>query len=286
MKLFSSPLQMMRWRRNINSDLSIGFIPTMGALHDGHMSLIRRAKKENDITGVSIFVNPLQFGANEDFDRYPRTLKSDRQKLSREGINFLFAPRTSLLVNEDASTKVVVSALNQVLCGQEHFRGEEHFNGVSTIVSKLFNLIRPTCAYFGMKDFQQLRVLEQMNKDLNFGVHIVRCKTIRESDGLAMSSRNAYLSPEERAWAPRLWFSLQHGRKLLTSSPSINPKTLTKKVRLILSSIPHVKVDYVELVDAATLNSLSSPSRDRLLAAAIHIGKTRLIDNILIPAHA
>jgi pantoate--beta-alanine ligase len=180
------------------------------------------------------------------------------------------------------ATRVSVSGLTNTLCGAPEFRGPSHFIGVATVVAKLFNLVRPTRAYFGCKDFQQVRVIEQMNQDLELGVHVVRCPTVREADGLALSSRNAYLSSQGRTIAPQLYQSLQYGRKLLTSHSKMRPNELCRKVKTSLASVRKFKIDYIELVDPKTLERLNFPHRPALLAACVWLGQTRLIDNILI----
>lgn len=281
MKIISSPSSMSLWRKNLGEKKSLGFVPTMGALHEGHISLIEKSLKENDLTAVSIFVNPIQFGPKEDFKQYPRPFRKDVSLLKKFNVDLLFSPSVSAMYPEGATTLVSVPSLNHQLCGQPQFRGHSHFDGVATVVSKLFHLTRPTRAYFGMKDFQQLRVLEQMNEDLNFGIKIVRCPTLREEDGLAKSSRNAYLSVQERALAPLFYSALQQGRKLLTSR-TVSPTRVCQKVKQLLASIPNSKVEYVELVDPLTLETLQTKKGPALLAAAIRLGKTRLIDNLLI----
>ncbi len=254
----------------------------MGALHFAHLSLVKRAKHENDITVASIFVNPTQFGPKEDFNRYPRPFENDRRMLTRERVDVLFAPSKEQMYGNMPLTEVSVKTITDTLCGAPSARGPQHFVGVATVVAKLFNIVRPTRAYFGMKDFQQIRVIEQMNDDLNMGVSIVRCPTVREPDGLAMSSRNAYLSPAERAQAPRLYQALQAGRKLLRSRSRMSPRAVCHKVKSILVSHPSFKIDYIELVDPVTLKRRTESKRPVLLAAAVFLGRTRLIDNILV----
>lgn len=256
----------------------------MGALHAAHLSLVKRSKRENSVTVVSIFVNPTQFGPNEDFARYPRPVKRDRQLLRKERVDILFAPSPKDMYRAEPGTEIVVPGLINHLCGAPTARGPQHFIGVATVVAKLFNIVRPTRAYFGLKDFQQVRVIEQMNVDLNFGTDIIRCPTMREHDGLAMSSRNAYLDPAERAQAPRLYRALQHGRKLLTSRPPMSPRAVCKNVRSILTAHPKFKIDYIEVVDPMTLKRRTTFQKPVLLAAAVYLGRTRLIDNVLVNA--
>jgi pantoate--beta-alanine ligase len=254
----------------------------MGALHDGHLELVARSIRENDRTVVSIFVNPTQFGPKEDFKKYPRPMRRDTALLRKAGVDLLFAPSPIIMYPPGDSTRIRVYGLTDTLCGSPTSRGPEHFVGVATVVAKLFNMVRPDKAYFGLKDFQQVRVIEQMNQDLQLGVRIVRCPTVREADGLARSSRNAYLTPVERRLAPRLYAALQAGRKLLTSHPRMNPELVRRRIRSLLDSIPQSKLDYLELVDPETLKRIHSNSGPVLIAAALKIGTTRLIDNILV----
>jgi pantoate--beta-alanine ligase len=257
----------------------------MGALHAAHLSLLKRAQRENNMTVASIFVNPTQFGPKEDFTSYPRPFKRDARLLRSLGVDALFAPPNRAMYASGHSTEVRILGLTDTLCGAPGSRGAAHFSGVATVVAKLFNLIRPARAYFGMKDFQQLRVIEQMTEDLDFGIRVVRCPTLREKDGLAMSSRNSALSPLERAQAPRLYRALQLGRKLLTSRSQMSPQAVCDKLSFLLSAHPSFKIDYIEMVDPVTLQRLKYPKqRSVLLAAAVFLGRTRLIDNILIPA--
>lgn len=254
----------------------------MGALHEGHISLIKRARRENKTTVVSIFVNPTQFGPKEDLSRYPRPFKWDAGLLRNLKVDILFHPSVKEMYRFEPRTEVRVPELTRTLCGSPHSRGPAHFNGVGTVVAKLFNIIRPQKAYFGMKDFQQLRVIETMTRDLNFGIRIVRCPTVREKDGLALSSRNSYLSKAERASAPLFHRSLQQGRKLLRSRSGASPKMVQNKLKTLIKAIPGSKIDYLELVDPTTLQPKRSGSGPVLLAGAIWVGKTRLIDNILV----
>jgi pantoate--beta-alanine ligase len=281
MKILRTVGAVRAWRRSISSSKKVGFVPTMGALHAGHLSLLRRAARDCDVVVSSVFVNPTQFGPNEDFTRYPRPWKKDRALLASAGAHAVFLPAAASMYPPGHATSVVVNGLTATLCGSPMARGPEHFTGVATVVTKLFNIVQPTRAYFGMKDFQQLRVIEQLTSDLNLPVKIVRCPTLREKDGLAMSSRNAYLSPLEREIAPRFHLALQHGRKLLTSQPSMSPRTICQRVKSTLAAHPF-RIDYVELVDPVTLQPLRRNSTPALLAAAVFLGKTRLIDNILI----
>lgn len=254
----------------------------MGALHEGHASLVRRSRARDRWTVASLFVNPTQFGPKEDFSKYPRPWKEDLRLLRRLGVQALYAPTPQSMYAADASTKVIVSDLTDTLCGSPRSRGPGHFTGVATVVAKLFSAVRPTRAYFGMKDFQQVRVIERMNRDLDFGVTIVRCPTVREKDGLALSSRNRYLSPTDRALAPRFHNSLQQGAKLLTSPRKMNLRDVIRHMVSDLETVPHLSIDYVEIVDPETLKPLTMKRRPALIAAAIRLGSTRLIDNLLV----
>ena len=258
---------------------SLGFVPTMGALHSGHLSLIKRAKMENDITAVSIFINPLQFGPAEDLDQYPRDIEEDIRKLRAEQIDILFLPDNNLMYPQGFSTHVGVDALSEKLCGK--FR-PGHFRGVATVVAKLFNIIAPTRAYFGQKDFQQSVVIKRMVKDLYFEVDIVVCPTIREHDGLAMSSRNAYLDSEQRAAACVLYQCLSKASDSAKSGMTSGAKT-GKLMREILAAEPLIsQIDYASAYDPETLEEIDEIKSEVLFAVAVRIGNTRLIDNIFL----
>ncbi len=282
MKIIKTPAAFARWRQKIPAKTSVGFVPTMGALHEGHLSLIEKSNRENRLTVVSIFVNPTQFGPREDFNRYPRPWVEDIRKLKKKNVAALFYPAPESMYPKDFSTEVFVSGLSKTLCGSIHSRGPGHFKGVATVVTKLMNIVRPTRTYFGLKDFQQVRVIEQLNEDLNLGFKIIRCPTVREPDGLAMSSRNAYLTSAERRYAPQLYQTLLYGRKLLTSHPSKSPDQVQKILKNRLSSIPDVKIDYVELVHPRSLQKVEKNRRPILIAAAVKFKSARLIDNILV----
>lgn len=279
MELIRIPRIMKEISKNLRAkSKSIGFVPTMGALHEGHLSLIKRAKEENDITVVSIFVNPIQFSQGEDYDRYPRDLEKDSKKLRDLGIDFLFYPDADSLYPEGYSTYVNVENLSNKLCGK--FR-PGHFRGVATVVCKLFNIVNPTRAYFGQKDYQQTLIIRKMVEDLNFDVEIIICPTIREQDGLAMSSRNTYLNEEERKAARIIYKALTEGEKLLRSQ--INPADVTQRIQEILKREPLVReIQYAGVFDPQTLDELKERSEAYLIAVAVKIGDTRLIDNLLV----
>ena len=256
---------------------SLGFVPTMGALHAGHLSLIKRAKTENDITVASIFINPLQFGPAEDLDKYPRDLEEDIRKLREEDIDVLFLPDNNLMYPRSSSTHIVVDSLSQKLCGK--FR-PGHFSGVATVVAKLFNIINPTRAYFGQKDFQQTVIINRMAKDLNSDVDIVVCPTIRGADGLALSSRNTYLDKEQHTAACALYRCLSKASEAVKSGITSGEK-IRELMREVLSTEPLIsQIDYASVYGPETLEEVDEIKNEALFAVAVRIGDTRLIDNI------
>ncbi len=259
---------------------AIGFVPTMGSLHEGHLALVRRAKKENDIVVVSIFVNPLQFGPKEDYKRYPRNFTRDAQLLRRENTTILFEPSLKDFYPSDFQTSVSLNKLSKPLCGA---RRPAHFGGVCTVVLKLLGLVTPDRLYLGQKDYQQFRVVEQMVRDLDFPAEVKMVPIVREKDGLAMSSRNIFLSKAERAEAVFLYRALQEGQRLVRAGTRDLPK-IRKMMRAVLKKASLGRLDYLEIVDARSLEpvvELRSGSRV-LIALAAFFGKTRLIDNLLI----
>lgn len=265
----------------------VGLVPTMGFLHDGHASLIKRARVECDIVVLSIFVNPLQFGPNEDFGQYPRNTDRDLQIAEACGVDYVFMPAVEVMYPEQMKTTVSVSGVTDRLCGTSR---PGHFDGVATIVSKLFNIVKPDKAYFGLKDAQQIAVIEQMVHDLNIDVDIVPCPILREADGLALSSRNVYLSPEERRDALVLVEALNLGEALLKDALTV--KEVRERMTAHIQMVPSAHIDYVEILTYPNLEPL--PEGDRLpqqnnksaiiIALAVRIGKTRLIDNQIIVA--
>jgi pantoate--beta-alanine ligase len=259
---------------------SISFVPTLGALHAGHLSLVEAACLKGGLVVVSIFVNPIQFGAHEDFSRYPRTLIRDKKLLSNFKVDALFLPSASEMYGEDFQTYVEVSKLSQTMCG--HFR-PGHFRGVATVVAKLFNIIQPDFAFFGEKDFQQLRIIEQMVADLNLPTGIVALPTVREFGGLAMSSRNKYLGARERSAARVLYQALLLGKALIDGGEKRSGAVL-RALRRKIKSEPLAKLEYLVLVDPKTLESQAKIKGEVRLALAAYIGKTRLIDNLRISA--
>ncbi|MDI6890004.1 MAG: pantoate--beta-alanine ligase [Thermodesulfovibrionales bacterium] len=258
---------------------TIGLVPTMGALHEGHLSLVGRAKQENDITVVSIFVNPIQFGASEDLERYPRDIEGDTEKLRREKVDIIFMPEISSMYPEVFLTYVEVEKISERLCGA--FR-PGHFRGVATVVTKLLNIVKPTRAYFGQKDFQQSIIIKQLVKDLNMDVDVVVCPTVREQDGLAMSSRNAYLDRAQREAATVIYRCLKEASDLIKSG--VIDRTYIKGLMQdrLLKEPAVSSVDYAGVYDPETMNELSEIKGDVLLTVALRIGDTRLIDNMLV----
>jgi len=260
------------WKRE---GLSVGFVPTMGALHEGHESLIKKAVFEKDKVVVSVFVNPTQFGPNEDYDSYPRNIDKDLAVCLNAGANVVFNPEPSEIYFENKSTSVSVSNLTSVLCGAKR---PGHFDGVCLVVSKLLNIVTPDKAYFGEKDAQQVAVLKRMVRDLNIDVEIVACPIIREEDGLAKSSRNNYLSKDERKAALILSKSLKLAKDSLKNGER-NATKLKEVIKAELSKEPLAKIDYVEIVDSDSLENVELIEKSVLIPIAVYIGKTRLIDN-------
>jgi pantoate--beta-alanine ligase len=258
---------------------TIGFVPTMGALHDGHLSLVRMAREENDIVVVSIYVNPKQFSPSEDFSRYPRDTEEDTEQLKRERVDILFLPDDSQMYPSGFFTYVEVEGLSEKLCGAYR---SGHFRGVSTVVAKLLNIVTPVNAYFGQKDFQQTLIIKRLVRDLNMAVAIVVCPTIREHDGLAMSSRNAYLSGEERRAAPVISQCLREASEAIKSG-ILEIGKLKRLMMDRLMSEPLVKeIEYCSVYDPEQLTELETIGNEALLAIALKIGSTRLIDNMLV----
>jgi pantoate--beta-alanine ligase len=266
-------------KRHLHNGKTIGFVPTMGALHEGHLSLIKRAKSENDIVVASIFINPTQFAPNEDFEKYPRDMEGDMEKLKREGVDILFMPDTKSMYSDGFSTYVTVKDLSDKLCGA--FR-PGHFTGVATVVCKLFNIVKPVAAYFGQKDFQQAAIIKRMVENLNMDVDLIICPTLREPDGLAMSSRNVYLSHEERRAAAVIYKTLLSASKMTKSGES-NPVDVRKQMHDMLKAEPLIsEIQYAGVYDTNTLDELNEFKRQNLLAVAVKIGSTRLIDNMIV----
>lgn len=256
----------------------IGFVPTMGYLHEGHLSLINMSRQDNNITILSIFVNPTQFGPNEDFERYPRDFEGDLKKAEESGVDILFTPSSVEMYPKDFNTCIEVLGITDKLCGRSR---TGHFKGVCTIVLKLFNIVEPNKAYFGQKDIQQAEVIKKMARDLNLTVDIITCPIVREKNGLAMSSRNVNMSNEERMAALILSKSLNEAVNM-----AVNGEVKTEKLReYLIKKIRSEKLadmDYVEILDAETLDYMETVKGRILLAVAVRFGKTRLIDNVIV----
>jgi len=257
---------------------SVGLVPTMGALHEGHASLIRQCRRECAFTVVSVFVNPTQFGPHEDLAAYPRTLDADAALCRELGADVVFAPNAQEMYPREQLAWVNVERLGEHLCGATR---PGHFRGVCTVVLKLFNALTPDRAYFGEKDFQQLAILTRMAGDLNVPVQIVPCPTVRESDGLAISSRNRYLSDDQRRQAPSLYKALTHAREMVRHGQT-DAQAILEAVRQIVEAHPDASVDYISLVDKELLQPLARVDRPGVLAMAVRLGPARLIDNISV----
>jgi len=256
----------------------IGFVPTMGFLHEGHLSLMRKAREDNHALVVSIFVNPTQFGPGEDYSSYPRDLEKDASLCREVGCDVLFTPGADEMYPQGNVTTVSVTGLTEALCGASR---PEHFDGVTTVISKLFNIVRPHRSYFGLKDYQQYRVILRMVQDLNMNIDVIGLPTVREEDGLAMSSRNAYLYDDERSGALSLSRSLDAAREMVREGTR-DPRAIEEKVTGIIGSESVTRIDYVSVVNADDLSPLSTIEGRALLALAVFVGDARLIDNTVL----
>ncbi len=263
------------WRKE---GKSVGFVPTMGYLHEGHQSLIANSVKDNDKTVVSVFVNPMQFGVGEDLESYPRDLEKDTKLCEETGADLIFNPEPEEMYAKGFCSFVDMNGLTKELCGKSR---PIHFRGVCTVVSKLFNIVRPDKAYFGQKDAQQLAVIKRMVADLNIAVEVIGCPIIREEDGLAKSSRNTYLSAEERKAALILSKSIFAGKKMVEEGMR-DSKELIKAMTDIINTEKLAKIDYVDVVDFETIEKCDKIQGETLVAIAVYIGKTRLIDNFIV----
>jgi pantoate--beta-alanine ligase len=257
---------------------TIGFVPTMGFLHEGHLSLVRQARRECDAVAVSIFVNPAQFGPGEDFDRYPRDSEGDRKKCEAGGVDVLFMPEADEMYPEGPSVFVTVEGVSDILEGAVR---PGHFRGVATVVAKLFNIVKPHKAFFGQKDYQQCAVIKRMAKGLNMDVDVVTAQTVREQDGLAMSSRNSYLSSEERRAAAAIHRALRAAEHLVKAGVK-EPEKLKNKMRAVLQEERGISIDYIEIVDQETLAPVEAVKEKIVILVAVRLGRTRLIDNLLL----
>jgi pantoate--beta-alanine ligase len=274
----------MRAARHVNAGYSggkrFGLVPTMGALHEGHLSLVRAAKAQSDLVAVSLFVNPLQFGPGEDLAKYPRDLARDRDLLEKEGVDFLFAPAVEEMYPAGAVTYVTVEGLSDKLCGSSR---PGHFRGVTTVVLKLFHIVEPDLAFFGQKDAAQVAIIRRMVRDLDIPVQVVTCPIVREPDGLAMSSRNAYLDPQQRKSALTLYRSLQEVQQKFEQG-ECEARKLIEAGKQAFGEDPAVRLDYLQVVDPETLDPVDKVSRPALVAVAALLGQTRLIDNVVLGA--
>ena len=278
MKVISDIQQMQAWSKEIHRRRkTIGFVPTMGYLHEGHLSLMRRARKENDELVISIFVNPTQFGPGEDFKRYPRNFSRDKELSKSCGVDVIFYPRARDMYPQGYKTCVDVEYLSNVLCGASR---PGHFRGVSTVVLKLFNIVQPDAAYFGRKDAQQAIVVEKMVKDLNLALRIKTLPTIREKEGLALSSRNTYLNKQQRENAVILYKSLQTAVGMIQSGHK-DPRKIIAQMRKMIKSRRGARIDYIRIVDIRSLTEVKRIKGRLLIAVAVFFGKTRLIDNVI-----
>ena len=257
---------------------TIGFAPTMGFLHEGHLSLMRTARQECDVVVASIFVNPTQFGPNEDLDRYPRDAEGDRKKCESAGVDVLFIPTAAEMYPEKPTVFVTVEGISNILEGATR---PGHFRGVATVVAKLFAIVKPHKVSFGQKDFQQCAVIKRMVKGLNMDVEVVALPTVREADGLAMSSRNSYLNRDERRSAAILFRALTAARDLFEAG-AVEPEKLKNKTRAVIQGEPGVIIDYVEIADPESLLTPTTASRGTVLLAAVRVGRTRLIATLLL----
>jgi pantoate--beta-alanine ligase len=271
----ASELQKIAFKHLKNSD-EIGLVPTMGALHQGHESLILKSKKNDDVTIVSIFVNPAQFGPNEDYLKYPRSTTKDLQLCKKNHVDYVFVPTVNEIFPNSYKTFVEVHDLQNIMCGK--FR-PTHFRGVATVVAKLLNISCASNAYFGMKDFQQLKIIETMVKDLNFKTKVVPCHIVREKSGLAISSRNSYMSTQEKDTSSKISKIL---KEAVIDFKNKNLSYLKKSTVTKLNKIPNIKIDYVDIVNFKDLSFADKNTKKTVLAVAVWIGKTRLIDNIIM----
>ena len=257
---------------------SIGLVPTMGALHIGHISLIEAAVKDCDFVVVSVFVNPTQFGAGEDFEKYPRPLEADLEICEKAGVDVVFAPTAEEMYPTENITWVNVEKITETLCGRSR---PEHFRGVTTVCAKLFNIVTPDIAFFGQKDAQQAVVIRRMVADLNMPLEIVVCPTVRESSGLAVSSRNQYLTDQQKQDAVFIYKSLQKGEEMIKAGTN-DASPIIGELKKVLNQAPSIEIEYISIVDAQTLQSLDHIAGKVLAAVAVRIGPARLIDNILV----
>tara|TARA_Y100000766_G_scaffold98937_1_gene84307 strand:- start:1153 stop:1998 length:846 start_codon:yes stop_codon:yes gene_type:complete len=280
LKIYKTINEFVAWRKNIIAE-SIGFVPTMGALHQGHLSLVRDSKQNNEITVVSIFVNQLQFSPNEDFKNYPRSVNEDLNLLEKEGVDVVLLPTHKELYSVDYGFTVSENILSKKLEGQSR---PDFFNGVCTIVCKLFNIVLPTQSFFGMKDIQQLVIIKKLVRDLNFNIEIVSCETVRENNGLAMSSRNQYLSDLEKNKASQIYHCLKQAKTMVENKQ--NYSTIIKDFKISVEKNQEMKVDYISIANLNTFDEFNDhediKKTDVVISCAVFFKNVRLIDNIVI----
>ncbi len=280
MKVIRSKAAMQRLADRLRSEARVGFVPTMGFLHEGHLSLVRVARRRSDAVVVSVFVNPTQFGPDEDLEAYPRDSGRDRRLLGQEGVDVVFSPDAKAMYPDGFATSVQVERLTRGLCGRTR---PGHFRGVTTVVAKLLNIVKPNVAVFGQKDAQQALVIRRMVRDLDFDTTIVIAPTVREPDGLAMSSRNSYLTPEQRSQAPVLYRSLRQARRMVRDGERDAARVKLAMRRLIRRESGS-RIDYIEVVDTDELHPVRRIRGRVLVAVAVYLGQARLIDNIILRA--
>jgi pantoate--beta-alanine ligase len=279
MKVIRKIKEMQKYVNRIKGKKIIGFVPTMGYFHEGHIELMRQARKECDVVVVSLFVNPIQFGPKEDYKKYPRDFERDKKLAKYAGVDILFYPDVKEMYHDDFSTYVEVTGkFTNILCGKYR---PGHFRGVTTVVSKLFNIVKPDIAYFGQKDIQQCYVIKKMIEDLNFDIKLKIIPTKRENDGLAMSSRNTYLTTQQRKVAPVLYESLMYAKNMIENGEK-DSKKIIRKMKELIESKPYTKVQYISIVDAKTFEEVKRITNKVIIALAVFIGDTRLIDNIIV----
>ena len=281
MKIIEQPREIQQLSEELRKkENRIAFVPTMGYLHEGHLSLMREGKKRSDILVSSIFVNPTQFGPNEDLEAYPRDFEKDEKLMEEVGVDIVFYPQAESIYPEGYQTYINVEKVSQNLCGVSR---PYHFRGVATVVAKLFNIVRPHIALFGQKDFQQLIVIQRMVKDLDFNIEVIGCPIVREPDGLAMSSRNAYLNPKERQEALTLKKALDSAKAIYLKGER-KAKVLLDSADRIISANPMVQTYYLKICSTETMEDIEIVDREAVMAVAAFVGKTRLLDNNIFPA--
>ena len=277
MKVINKPEELQKIIEELKKEgKNVGFVPTMGALHLGHVSLIKKSVLQNDITVVSVYVNPIQFGPNEDYEKYPRPIEKDIKVCQDNKVDFLFLPTNETLYNKNFSTYIYNNNVSKIMCG---ITRPTHFQGVCTIVAKLFNIVMPQRAYFGLKDYQQYIIIKQMVEDLNFNIEIVGCPIVREESGIAMSSRNTYLSKEEKVQATGIYKSLCLAKQLFCEGKEI--EDIKQVVEENILKIPNSKIDYIEIRNSKNLQEVTDLDKNIVIAVAVKVGNVRLIDNMV-----